>query len=239
MSQNNENAPAIFLPAQGSIIWYEQILKILDNRRIPRVDKTFLSNQNPKIASGNESKLIAGLKFLGLIDKEGNATPLMDSLSLKGEKRRENLEKVVRTSYTLLFDKLKMDLANIDSDTLTNAFLSDYGMGSPNTANQAAIVFVSLAQKAGLQLSESISKMLTPIETKKIKPNTEKTITQKKPKEIITPTKVAQPETIPENVLARFTYKGVGVVDITDKDTFELAKGFFNLLAKKLEITEE
>ena len=79
-------------------------------------------------------------------------------------------------------------------------------------------------------------------ETKKGKQNNEKPNAPKEPKKINEPKKKDMPpkdELIPDNVLARFTYKGVGVVDITDKDTFELAKRFFSLLAKKLEIAEE
>ena len=239
MSQNNENSSGSILPAQGSVVWYEQILKLLDDRRIPKVDKSFLSSQNPKIASGNETKFIAGLKFLGLVDKDGNATPLMEGLSLKGEKKKETLEKVVRTAYSKLFVELKIDLSSIDSDNLTNTFLADYKMGSPNTANQASVIFASLSQKAGIPLSESISKMIAPSEPRKVREGNDKP--KKEPRKLIVDKmkETTKEEIIPENVLARFTYKGVGVIDITDKDTFELAKGFFKLLAKKLEIPEE
>jgi hypothetical protein len=136
--------------------WYDILLGLLENRQISKVDKAFLQNQEPKIASGNEAKLIAGLKFLGLIDKEGNATESMNDLSLKGEKRRENLEKVVRKAYCLLFDKVKMKLEDVDPDTLINAFKTDYMMKSINTAEQAARIFVFLAQQAGIPLSQSI-----------------------------------------------------------------------------------
>ena len=239
MSQNNENSSTInILPAQGAIGWYEQVLKILDARRIPKIDESFLSSQNPKIASGDERKFIAGLKFLGLIDKDGNSTPLMEGLSLKGDKRKEILEKVVKAAYSKLFEELRIDLSSIGADDLTNTFLADYKMGSPRGANQASVIFASLAQKAGIPLSESISKMISPNEPRKArqgndKPKKDQTKLVGKKKE------TSDEETIPENALARFTYKGVGVVDITDKDTFELAKGFFNLLAKKLEIPEE
>jgi hypothetical protein len=145
-----------FLPPQGAAVWYDILLRLLENRQIAKVDKAFLQNQEPKIASGNEAKLIAGLKFLGLIDKEGNATESMNDLSLKGEKRRENLEKVVRKAYCLLFDKVKMKLEDVDPDTLINAFKTDYMMKSINTAEQAARIFVFLAQQAGIPLSQSI-----------------------------------------------------------------------------------
>ena len=145
-----------FLPPQGVVVWYDILLGLLENRQISKVDRAFLQNQEPKIASGNEHKLIAGLKFLGLIDKDGNATEAMNSLSLKGEKRRENLEKVVRKAYCLLFEKVKIKLEEVDSDTLINSFKTDYKMKSITTAEQAARIFVFLAQQAGITLSQPI-----------------------------------------------------------------------------------
>jgi hypothetical protein len=40
-------------------------------------------------------------------------------------------------------------------------------------------------------------------------------------------------------VYGRFSLKGVGYVDIKDRETFELAKAYFKVLAKKLGIVEE
>jgi hypothetical protein len=145
----------VLLPPQGAAVWYDTLLRLLENRQIQKVDKAFLENQEPKIASHNESKFIAGLKFLGLIDKDGNATEAMSDLSLKGEKRRENLEKVVRKAYVLLFDEVKIKLEDVDSNTLVNTFKTDYRM-SINTAEQAARIFVFFAQQAGIPLSRSI-----------------------------------------------------------------------------------
>lgn len=146
----------VFLPPQGAAVWYDTLLKLLENRQIQKVDKAFLENQEPKIASHNEGKLIAGVKFLGLIDKDGNATEAMSDLSLKGEKRRENIGKVVRKAYVLLLDEVKIKLEDVDSNTLINTFKTDYKMKSIQTAEQAARIFVYFAQQAGIPLSQSI-----------------------------------------------------------------------------------
>lgn len=45
--------------------------------------------------------------------------------------------------------------------------------------------------------------------------------------------------TIPQDVLGRFTIKDVGYVDVRDSDTYELAKSYLKVLAKKLGIKEE
>jgi len=224
-----------FLPAQGSVVWYDALLKLLESRQITKVDRAFLENQDPKIASHNEGKLIAGLKFLGLIDKEGNATEAMDSLSVVGDKRKENLEKIVRTAYCLLLDKVKIDLEKAEANTLINTFKSDYKMGSLTTAKEAAKIFVFLAQKAEMTLSESIVKELSAsLERKRIvsrRPRQVKEGEQRKEE--------GGQEPLPEEALARFTLKDVGSVDIKDEDTFGLAKAFMKVLAKKLGIAEK
>lgn len=74
-------------PPQGAVVPYTKFLKLLENRKVPKVDKTFLKDKN--IASGSEPKFISGLKFLGLIDKEGNATSKMDDLCTVGEKHKD------------------------------------------------------------------------------------------------------------------------------------------------------
>jgi hypothetical protein len=150
-----------FSPPQGSPSWYGALLKILETKQITRVDKKFLENQEPKIASGNETKLIAGLKFLGLVDKEANATQAMNNLALKGETRRENLDNVVRKAYCLLFDVVKIKLEESNANELINSFRTDYKIKSLTTAEQAAKVFVFLAQQAGIPLSKSIIEELT------------------------------------------------------------------------------
>lgn len=224
-----------FLPAQGSTVWYDILLKLLESRQITKVDKAFLENQDPKIASHNEAKLIAGLKFLGLIDKEGNATEAMGSLSVVGNKRKENLEKVVRSAYCILFDKVKIDLEKAEANTLINSFKSDYKMGSLRTAKEAAKIFVFLAQKAEMALSESIVKELsTSLERKRRVSRQPRQVKKDEQR-----TGEGGQEPLPEEALARFTLKDVGSVDIKDEDTFGLAKAFMKVLAKKLGIAEK
>jgi hypothetical protein len=225
----------VFLPPQGIIKWYDDFLKLLETRKVTKVDKEFLQNQN--IASGNEYTLIAALKFLGLVDKDGNAKEALDSLSVVGDKRKENLSKVVRSGYSHLFEDVKLDLEHTDPDTLVNCFKSDYKMGSPTTAGRAARVFVFLAQKADIPLSQKIVDELGVSEDKKRvakKPKTDKTKVDKTKQE----SKIEQVK-LSEGVLAHFMLKDVGYVDVKDKDTFELAKGYMKLLSKKLGIEEE
>jgi hypothetical protein len=230
----SEDKPeAGYLPPQGSVGWYDEFLKLLETRKVAKVDKEFLLNQ--EIASGgNAYTVIAGLKFLGLIDKEGNAKEAMETLSIVGEKRKENLRTVLHTAYSLLFEGVKIDLEHTDPDTLVNCFKSDYKMGSLRTAVSAARVFVFLAQKAGIPLSKEIIEELAVSEEKKkketTKPKTEKT--KREPKSELG-------DKLSKDALARFTLKDVGYVDIKDKDTFDIAKAYLKLVSKKLGIPED
>lgn len=44
---------------------------------------------------------------------------------------------------------------------------------------------------------------------------------------------------ISEGVMARFTLKDIGYVDVKDKDTYQIAKAYLKVLAKKLGLSEE
>jgi len=235
VSQLSESEPkTVFRPPQGSVVWYDEFLKILETRTITKVDIGFLQNQ--KIASGNESKMIAGLKFLGLINNEGNASEAMDNLSVVGGKRVENIEKVVRNAYSLLFDEVKVDLEKAERNTLINCFKADYRMRSVTTATQAAKIFVFFAQKAGITLSKSITENLA-ITKKRKRPIS---VSRRKKKERSeSKGDEEMQEQLSEDVLARFILKGTGYVDIKDKDTFGIAKAYLKVLSKKLGITED
>jgi len=57
--------------------------------------------------------------------------------------------------------------------------------------------------------------------------------------DVTTETKVDTSMAVSEGSLARFTLKDTGYVDVKDKDTFEIAKAYLKVLAKKLGIKEE
>ncbi len=241
MSQLSDSESVISnLPPQGAVKPFIDILKLLENRKISKVDKSFLQDQS--MASGNESKFISGLRFLGLIDKDENATENMEKLSVVGEKRKENLAIIVRKAYSLLFDEVKLDFEKADSDTLVNTFKTDYKMGSINTANQGARIFVFLAQQAGISLSQQILDNLSVDQERAAKKSntTKKTKTTKNKTESepLQGSENKSHESLPEEAVARFTLKDVGYVDIKDKDTFELAKAYMKVLSKKLGIDE-
>ena len=223
------------LPAQGSVSWYDDFFRILETRKVTKVDKEFLQNQN-NLAKGNEAKLISGLKFLGLIEGDGNATESMNNLSVVGEKRKENFEGVVRHAYSLLFETVKLDVEKADPDTLINCFKTDYKMGSLTTAEQAARIFVFLAQKAGITLSQSLQDKVSASRdrAKAISPTPRQPRGRTKQGSL----QIQEQEVIPEEAMARLTVKGMGYVDIKDQDTYEIAKSYLSVLSKKLGLAD-
>lgn len=224
-------------PPVGAVQWFAEFFKLLERIKIDKVDNALLT-ANHIVPSGSEYKVVSGLKFLGLINDEGSATERMKSLSVVGAEYQTNFEKMVRDAYALLFDKVK-NLEQTLADDVINCFRVDYGK-APSTAKQGARIFVFLAQKAGITLSEHITERLV-VSLERKKPTRRITKRPKEPKRRYEPKSAEEglQEPLSEETLARFTLKDVGYVDVKDKDTLQIAKAYLKLLSKKLGITEE
>lgn len=123
-------------------------------RKKPRIiDKEFLKiNQ---IAPGNEAKVLVGLRFLGIIDKDGNPTELIDSLrTLNEDEFREALREIINKAYADLFDRLVLEKA-LFTDLVTY-FMQVYGM-SEAVAEQAAHCFIFFCHESGIPLPEGLT----------------------------------------------------------------------------------
>lgn len=226
-----KKASAKVKPAFGSVPWYSSFLKLAKRIKIDRVDVQFLRTHEIS-SKGNESKVVNGLKFLGLVNEDGTATEKMKGLGFEGEEFQNHLEKIIREAYAVLFDTVK-DLEKAKPQDIVNCLKGDYYKMAPTTANTGAQVFVFLAQKAGIKLSEEITKELVVSEERK---KTERGPKRKRKQE---PPTAQIKGKLPEEVLARFELKGTGYVDIKSKDDYEIAKAYWKALAKKLEIPEE
>lgn len=223
-------------PPVGAVRWFAEFFKLLERIKIDKVDNVLLTTNNI-VPSRSEYKVIGGLKFLDLISDDGSATDRMKSLSVVGDEYQTNFEKMVRDAYTLLFDKVK-NLEQALADDVINCLRVDYGL-APSTAKQSAQIFVFLAQKAGITLSQQIAEKLA-VSLERKKPTRRITRRPKAPKQRYEPKSVEDlQERLPEEALARFTLKDTGYVDIKDKDTFQIAKAYLKVLSKKLGITEE
>ena len=91
--------------------------------------------------------LLSTLKFLNLVEKNGKATPALQSLQMRGEEFKPNLEEVVRNAYAELFTKV--DPARDSRANIANFFMKHYGM-SPSGADKAVSLFLDLCGEAGI-----------------------------------------------------------------------------------------
>ena len=140
-------------PAYGSVKWYREILDVVRKKKPKIIDKDFLRiNQ---IAPGNEAKVLIGLKFLGIIDEEGNPTELMDSLrTLNEDEFKEALRNIINKAYADLFERLILERASFMD--LVTYFMQVHGM-SEAIAKQAARCFIFFCQESGIALPESLT----------------------------------------------------------------------------------
>lgn len=159
-------------PPYGPLKYYSDFLDLLDRRQVDKVDKEFLKSYD--IAKGGEHKLITGLKFLNLIHDDGTATENLKSLSLSGDEKIKNLEKIMLESYSFIFNKIKLEKATLDD--LVNEFIRNYGVAK-KSATDSAKIFLLLAERAGINIPENLKrvKRVTPKNGKKKKVTNKKT----------------------------------------------------------------
>jgi hypothetical protein len=152
MNKSDKITQELLKPPYGGQAAFATFLAKLQKRRMDRVDGPFL--RELEIASpGNESKVINGLKFLGLIREDGTATEKMRALYVEGEQFQKALESVVREAYSVLFKNI--NVGNAQTVDVRNCFKVDYGM-APQLAVEATRIFTYLAKAAGIQLSPEI-----------------------------------------------------------------------------------
>ena len=140
-------------PPYGSVSAFKNFLDLLDKVTIEKVTKEIIRKYN-LCSEKNEYKLINGLRFLGLINENGEATEKLRALQLEG-KLEENLNKVLREAYNKIFDKVNLEKAS--KEILINSFMTEYKIGK-GTAREGVRIFIYLCQRAGIPLSKKLQK---------------------------------------------------------------------------------
>jgi hypothetical protein len=221
-------------PPIGTPSWYINFFKKLTRVKVDRVDKDFLTT-NKIVPESNVTAVISGLKFLNLIKDDGSVTDNVKSLDIEGSEYEKNLENVIREAYVILFSKIKQ-LDQSPYEDLLNCFKSDYKM-APSTAQQATRIFIPLAQRAGIKLSEQILERSKPdVERKKPKPESGKPPKERSRK---IKEKEGEEKQLPDSVFARLILKDTGYVDIKNKEDFEIATAYWKVISKKMEAYDE
>jgi hypothetical protein len=137
------------------IVWLDEFLQLIKRVRVDKIDRKWIAT-NKICSEANASKVVTGLKFLKLIDAEGNVIAAnLNQLKLEGEPYKAALQKIIKEAYTDLLSKV--DITKAYPVDLLNYFISTFHYSKP-PAQAALALFLHLASQAGLQLSNELSK---------------------------------------------------------------------------------
>ena len=134
-------------------VWYETFFNLIQQRSIAKFPLDFIKLNIIPVQS-EAYKVQNGLRFLNLIDKNGNPTPELDKLRVTGDAFAQNLSDVIHKSYSDLFSTIVVDRAKPES--LVNYMMQRYGYSKP-LAEEATALFVYFCSKAKIQVSQELT----------------------------------------------------------------------------------
>lgn len=113
----------------------------------------------PGLSGGVQSQLLAGLKFLGLINDEGRPTSALHALAVPEESvRKERLKEVLQQRYAALF---ALDLLKTTPNELSSTMGTMYNV-TGDTREKAIRFFLFAVTYVGIQVSRLFGPMGTP-----------------------------------------------------------------------------
>jgi hypothetical protein len=114
-----------------------------------RIDKTVF----PGLAGGVQSQLLTGLRFLGLITKDGKPTDALRTFAVRDEpERKRQLVAILKQSYPDLF---ALDLSKTTDGELREQMSKSYGVAGATT-DRAMRFFLAAARFAGIDISSHV-----------------------------------------------------------------------------------
>jgi hypothetical protein len=138
-------------PPYGSVNRLKYVFDLFSTHSFPQVTSSLLKGRG---FSGSDAfQTISALKFLGVVDAEGNKTDTMTKLQLRGEERTQAIAQIVKNAYLKLFETVT-DPNKLSRDDLHNDFISIYGL-SGRLASTAVPNFLWLCKEGGLEVTES------------------------------------------------------------------------------------
>lgn len=109
----------------------------------------------PTLSWAVQGQLMAGLRFLGLIDENDKPTPLLHGLAVADEAaRKKKLEAVLRTRYKSLFD---LDLTKATPAQVEEHLGESYGVGG-DTRDKAMRFFMAALDYLEIPVSRFLKK---------------------------------------------------------------------------------
>lgn len=163
---------------------------------------------------GNIGALLSALKFFGLVQDDGTATPAFKMIQTGGDEFRANLEEIVKRAYADVFSRL--DPSRDSREKIRNYFARNY---SPAISNKATILFLDLCKEAGIPVAEETTPTLKHVGRSSSKQLTKRSITKTK-HEIPTSQAEQKPSvaTLTEDELQRMYVRRL-IENITTPDT--------------------
>ena len=147
-NKTNKEPNGEVTPPYLSVARLEKVISLASNRNFSNVSYSLFEKYGFNRVDAILAFNVFG--FLGLIDKDGNATELMAKLHLQGDLRKKEFEKIIRAAYKKLFDATNNNPHNLGKEDLLNEFAIHYGV-SPRIARSAIPVFLKLCEYAGLK----------------------------------------------------------------------------------------
>ena len=148
--QSRRNPPA----RNTSRFWFERFLAVIQRQNPAIIDASFLS----QIAPSNEGKLLAQLKFLGVIDEQGKPTRILPMLNMVGDQQKKAFQEIASEAYRDLESEVKMERAV--PDDVVNFFIRKYSFTRDKAIN-AAKFYLYLVEKSGNPVSSELGSFLT------------------------------------------------------------------------------
>ncbi len=144
MAQADEKKP---LPPY---IPWKTILTLAQSWRIhlpQRIDRSVLGT----FSGGAQGGIIAGLRYLGLIDAEGAPTPTLEAfVKSEGPERQKIVARMVRQSYPFLFTT-GFDLTKATPSMINEKFQTTGATG--DTLSKILSFFTAMAKEGGIDLT--------------------------------------------------------------------------------------
>lgn len=135
------------MPPYLSIAKLSQLLNLVSTRKFDEIKPSDLVHYG--FGETDSYIAVTALRFLGLVDSKNHTQESMRSLQLQGDARTQALEKMVRTGYAMIFDRVT-DPSSLQDAELHNEFLVTYGI-TPRIARSAVPAFVWLCEQAELR----------------------------------------------------------------------------------------
>lgn len=140
-------------PPYLSVSKIEELIRLVSSRNFNEVSVKLFRNYG-----FNESDAVLAvstLKFLGAIDEENKTSEIMAKFRLQGDVRKKEFEKILRQSYSKLFETIATP-ESLPVEELANEFYAQYNV-TPRVARSAIPAFLKLCEYAGLKEVGSVA----------------------------------------------------------------------------------